>query len=137
MNTLEMKHQSSRRKFFKLAALSLAFLTLKNKVLARNRVKDQNSNQITRSFEEMRPGEIQQAIETAPYAFVPISPMIEWHSFHLPMGTDGLISESICRIMTGTVGGIWFRPLSLGLDSWRNEDEKKMWGLIPKRKYSE
>ena len=55
--------------------------------------------------------------------------MIEWHSYHVPMGTDGLISEVICRIMAGKLGGIWFRPLSLGLDAWRGKEQKEGWGF--------
>jgi len=79
----------------------------------------------------MRPGDILQAIKNGPYAFVPVSPMIEWHSLHLPLGTDALISEAICQLMSEKVGGVWFRPLSLGLDSWRDKDQKEMWGFKP------
>jgi len=31
--------------------------------------------------------------------------------------------------MAENIGGVWFRPLSLGLDSWRNGEEKNMWGF--------
>ncbi len=125
---------TSRRKFIKTSALSMLFLSIMNRVTGKNNKVDNALEFASKPFEEMRPGEIQQAIKKMPYAFVPVSPMIEWHSFHLPMGTDGLISESICRIMSEKVGGVWFRPLSLGLDSWRGEDLKKMWGFKPEEK---
>ncbi len=118
-----------RRGFLKKIVMGMALLPLFNRVMG------QKSNPATvqlgskKPFEEMRPGEIQEALEIAPYAFVPVSPMIEWHSYHLPMGTDGLISEAICQTMAEKLGGVWFRPLSFGLDSWRGDDQKVMWGF--------
>ncbi len=117
---------ASRRSFIKTSALSIIFFSTINKVFGRN---SGISNNFSKSFEEMRPGEIQKAIEKSPYAFVPVSPMIEWHSLHLPLGTDALISEAIGRDMAEKVGGVWFRPLSLGIDSWRDTKEKNMWGF--------
>lgn len=131
MKIQKRKEGSSRRKFIKTSALSILLLSIIEKVFGRNTEVDSVLQNKSRPFEEMRPGEIQQAIEKMPYAFIPVSPMIEWHSFHLPLGTDALISEAICRIMSEKVGGVWFRPLSLGLDSWRGDDLKKMWGFIP------
>lgn len=120
----------SRRKLIKAGAISTLLLIIK-KMTGGNTEENNISGYGVRSCEEMRPNEILKAIEKKPYAFVPVSPMIEWHSFHLPVGTDALISEAMCRIMSETIGGIWFRPLSLGLDSWRDESQKKMWGLKP------
>ncbi len=82
-----------------------------------------------RPAEEMRPGEIIAARQEAGCAFVPVSPAFEWHSFHLPVGTDALVAEGVCRAVAARVGGIWFRPLSCGLDAWRSEDELLQWGL--------
>jgi creatinine amidohydrolase/Fe(II)-dependent formamide hydrolase-like protein len=79
--------------------------------------------------EEMRPGEIIASLRRNSYAFVPVSPMLEWHSLHLPMGTDALICEAVCRALADAHGGIWFRPLSFGLDSFRTPVQKKMWGI--------
>ncbi len=53
----------------------------------------------------MRPGEIAEAIHKGPYAFIPISPMFEWHSFHLPMGTDALITEELARQVASRMEG--------------------------------
>ncbi len=119
---------TTRRNFFKSSALSIILLSTIHRLFGQNSSKNENS-QTNKSFEEMRPGEIIESIKKSPYAFVPVSPMIEWHSFHLPMGTDGIISESVSRIMAEKVGGVWFRSLSLGLDSWRDAKEKKRWGF--------
>jgi len=77
---------------------------------------------------EMRPHEILEARERSGCAFVPVSPCWEWHSFHLPIGTDAVISESICRLMAERVGGIYFSPLSFGLDSYRTDEDLVKWG---------
>jgi creatinine amidohydrolase/Fe(II)-dependent formamide hydrolase-like protein len=81
--------------------------------------------------EEMRPKQILAAREACSCAFVPVSPMFEWHALQLPLGTDALITEAICREVAAEVKGIWFRPLSFGLDVWRNETELRMWGFAP------
>lgn len=83
----------------------------------------------SRPAEEMRPHEIVAAREASGCAFVPVGPMFEWHSFHLPVGTDALVAEAVCRIAAERVGGIWFRPLSFGLDAWRTAEELRTWGF--------
>jgi creatinine amidohydrolase/Fe(II)-dependent formamide hydrolase-like protein len=83
----------------------------------------------SRCAEEMRPGEIVESLARNSFAFVPVSPMLEWHSLHLPMGTDGLICEAFCRMLAERHGGIWFRPLAFGLDALRTPEQKKMWGI--------
>ncbi len=71
--------------------------------------------------QQMRPGEIIAARDGTGCAFVPVSPCFEWHSYHLPVGTDGLISEGVCEAMAERVSGIYFRPLSLGMDGYLGE----------------
>ena len=122
---------SPRRGFLKRAVLGLVTLPFAGRLFARSNTPGEAAILGKRPFEEMRPGEIRETIGEGPYAFVPVSPMIEWHSYHLPLGTDGLISEAVCRIMAGRVGGVWLRPLSLGLDAWRTAKEKEAWGFAP------
>lgn len=131
MSINKSNNQTTRRMFINTSIFSLMFFSLVNKVMGKKTEVNRNTEGAIRPFEEMRPDEIQGAIKMNPYAFVPVSPMIEWHSYHLPMGTDALISASICRIMAEKVGGVWFRPLSFGLDSWRNDEQKEMWGFKP------
>ncbi|NJM17156.1 MAG: creatininase family protein [Bacteroidales bacterium] len=80
-------------------------------------------------LEEMRPREAMQALKQCPMAYVPVSPAIEWHSYHLPLGTDAIISEELCKEISALKGGIYTKALSLGLDAYRNTAEKEMWGL--------
>ncbi len=119
----------TRRIFLKISALSMLLLSARTSIMGNNKNVDNVPAFTSKPFEEMLPVEILQAIKKMPFAFIPISPMIEWHSFHLPMGTDGLISEAVCRGISEETGGVWLRPLSLGLDSWRSNKEKKMWGF--------
>jgi len=85
----------------------------------------------SRSADEMRPHEVVAARERSGCAFVPVGPTFEWHSFHLPLGTDALVAEALCRAAAEQVGGIWFRPLSFGLDAWRTDEELVQWGFQP------
>jgi creatinine amidohydrolase len=79
-------------------------------------------------FHEMRPGEIIKARDKSGCAFVPVGP-IEWHSFHLPIGTDAIIAEQICIIVAEKINGVYFKPLNLGTDEYRREDDLKKWGF--------
>lgn len=46
----------------------------------------------TRMLEELRPRQIMAAVRRNGLVFLPISPCLEWHSWHLPLGVDGLIA---------------------------------------------
>ena len=84
-----------------------------------------------KSAECMLPHEIVRARESSSCAFVPVSPMFEWHSYHLPLGTDGLIAEGIARLTAERVGGIYFRTVSMGMDSSRTQAQLEAWGIDP------
>ncbi len=121
--------KSKRRSFLKTGILGSVYITLPQKSSGRQKDQTTENDELIKSAEELRPGEIIEAIQKGPYAFIPVSPMFEWHSFHLPMGTDALISEELARQAASQMGGIWFRPLSFGLDAWRTNDEKEKWGF--------
>ncbi len=78
---------------------------------------------------QMRPAEILAARDFSGCAFVPVSPCFEWHSYHLPLGTDALISEGLCKIMAERVGGIYFQPMSFGMDGYLNEKHLRQSGF--------
>jgi len=82
-----------------------------------------------RSAQHMRPREIAAARDGSGVAFVPVSPQFEWHSYHLPLGTDAVIAETLSRLVAERVGGIYFPVLSFGMDAIRNEKECAAWGL--------
>ncbi|NLF38254.1 creatininase family protein [bacterium] len=83
------------------------------------------------SLEFLRPEQIIAARDASGCAFVPVSPMFEWHGPHLPVGTDGIVSEALCAIVAGRIGGVYLRTLPCGLDATRTPDELKQWGLPP------
>lgn len=80
---------------------------------------------------EMRPKEIMAARESSGCAFIPVSPAFEWHSFHLPIGTDAIISETIARLAAERVNGVYFPVLSFGLDEYRPKEQLLQWGFKP------
>ncbi len=121
--------KNKRRSFLKAGIIGSVYMALPEHLLGYNYNNRKVNNEPLRSAEELRPGEIIEAIQKGPYAFIPVSPMFEWHSFHLPMGTDALITEELARQAVSRIGGIWFRPLSFGLDAWRTNEEKEKWGF--------
>ena len=80
---------------------------------------------------QMRPREILQARDATGCAFIPVSPMYEWHSWHLPMGCDGLIAEKVCALVAEEIGGIYFPTLPFGLDQFRPRRQLAQWGFAP------
>lgn len=82
-----------------------------------------------RPIHEMRPREILAARDASGCAFVPVSPVYEWHSYHLPMGTDAVIAEEVSRLLAERIDGVYFPTLSLALDQFRTTDQLKHWGL--------
>lgn len=81
------------------------------------------------SIEELRPRDIRKLAENPGIVLVPVSPMIEWHSWHLPVGTDGLIAEASAKAVAERIGCAWCRCISMGIDEWRGEKFKTMMGL--------
>ena len=123
----------NRRSFFKLLGLSTLFMTAPKQMFARTLKTVNTGDQFIKPADEMRPEEFIEAVNRGPYAFIPVSPTFEWHSYHLPLGTDALIPQELSKIIAGKMGGVWFRPLSLGLDAWRTPDDKEKWGFNPEQ----
>jgi len=78
---------------------------------------------------EMRPREILAARDRTGIIFIPVSPAFEWHSYHLPVGTDAIIAEEISRLVAERVDGLYFPVMSFGMDAWRSPEQKARWGL--------
>ena len=77
----------------------------------------------------MRPAGVAACARAGRPAFVPVSPCLEWHGYHLPLGVDGLIAEAVAARLASLCGGVYCRCLSLGLDEIRNRDFKQLQGL--------
>jgi creatinine amidohydrolase len=80
-------------------------------------------------MEEMRPAAVAACAQAGQPAFVPVSPCLEWHSYHLPLGVDGLIAEAVAARLASLCAGVHCRCLSLGLDEIRKRDFKQQQGL--------
>lgn len=57
------------------------------------------------NFERLRPAQIESIKEAAPIAYVPWG-AIEWHSYHNPVGLDGLKAHALCEHLARETGGL-------------------------------
>jgi creatinine amidohydrolase len=64
----------------------------------------------------LRPAQISAIRASAPIAYVPWG-ALEWHSYHNPIGLDGLIAEGICLKLAEQTGGVVLPPVYLGTDT--------------------
>jgi len=86
---------------------------------------------MNRLIEELRPKQILEKIRKPGAVFVPVSPLIEWHSYHLPMGVDGLIAEGAAAALAEEFDTVCCRCIPMALDGSRTAEEKQAWGLDP------
>ncbi len=54
-----------------------------------------------------RPSQLETAIAKVPIAYIPFG-ALEWHSYHSPLGLDGLKAEALCRRAAQKTGGVLF-----------------------------
>ncbi len=67
-------------------------------------------------FAEARPHELDEAIARFPVAYVPLG-TLEWHGYHLPLGTDSLKAAGILDAVAERVGGVVLPPIYFGVTS--------------------
>jgi creatinine amidohydrolase len=73
-------------------------------------------------LELLRPEEILAEQARCPVIYVPIGPL-EWHSFHLPIGTDPLNAEAVAREAAALTGGVVFPTLFWGTERERSPEK--------------
>jgi creatinine amidohydrolase len=75
-------------------------------------------------YEELTPAEFTERLSTCPVAYLPLG-TLEWHSYHLPLGSDGIQSQEFFKKLASEVGGIVLPMLFLGpdLDTVINNNE--------------
>lgn len=78
-------------------------------------------------YEEMVPREFRKSIAEAPIAYLPLG-TLEWHSEHLPLGSDGLQSKKFFEILAQEAGGIVLPMYFLGPDMSKMVDGKRLIG---------
>ena len=74
-------------------------------------------------YEELLPEQFAARIQEVPIAYLPLG-TLEWHSFHLPLGADGLQSQGVFKKIAERVGGIVLPMLFLGPDSKTQIDDQ-------------
>lgn len=64
---------------------------------------------MTHRYEELLPAEMEAIVADTPLAYVP-SGTLEWHSYHLPLGLDGLKAQALCDLAAERSGGVVVPP---------------------------
>jgi creatinine amidohydrolase len=56
-------------------------------------------------YAELLPHAMDAILAQYPIAYIP-SGTLEWHSYHLPLGLDGMVAEAICERVAQRAGGV-------------------------------
>lgn len=67
-------------------------------------------------YARLRPAQIDTIRERTPVAYVPWG-ALEWHSYHAPIGLDGLKAEGLCKALAEAYGGVVLPPFFVGTDT--------------------
>lgn len=68
-------------------------------------------------YAELTPDEFTRRLERCPVAYLPLG-TLEWHSHHLPLGSDGLQSQGFFKKLAAEAGGIVMPMLFIGPDGY-------------------
>lgn len=68
------------------------------------------------AYERLRPDQIESIRADVPLAYVPWG-ALEWHSYHNPVGLDGLQALGQCRALAAETGGVVLPPFYVGTDT--------------------
>lgn len=74
---------------------------------------------VERRYEFLRPAEFRRLREEVPVAIIPWGSH-EWHSLHLPLGTDSVKAHWLCLALADRIGGIVYPPVYLGFGVMTN-----------------
>jgi len=69
------------------------------------------------AYQDLTPAEFSSRLSKCPVAYLPLG-TLEWHSHHLPLGSDGLQSEGFFRRLAKETGGIVLPMLFMGPDPY-------------------
>lgn len=79
-------------------------------------------------YEELMPDEFVLKVNECPIAYLPLG-TLEWHSFHMPLGADGLQSKGIFERVAAEIGGIVLPMLFLGPDIVLKQEGTAYYGM--------
>ena len=77
---------------------------------------------------DLTPSQFRARLAAAPIAYLPLG-TLEWHSEHLPLGTDGIISGGFFDALASRVGGIVLPMLFLGPDRVKEGTDPPLIGM--------
>jgi len=98
--------------FYYIVLLMLVSCNVKEKVL----------------YEELTPTEFSVRLKECPVAYLPLG-TLEWHSDHLPLGSDGIQSKEFFKRLACEIGGIVLPGLFLGPDIDTIINGKEYYGM--------
>jgi creatinine amidohydrolase len=67
-------------------------------------------------YERLRPSQVETIRDAASVAYVPWG-ALEWHSYHNPIGLDGIKAHGLCIELAKATGGVVLPPFYLGTDT--------------------
>ena len=67
-------------------------------------------------YERLRPAQIDAIRQLVPVAYIPWG-ALEWHSYHAPIGLDGMQALGQCRALAEATGGVVLPPIYVGTDT--------------------
>lgn len=79
-------------------------------------------------YERLTPSQFQDRLKKAPIAYLPLG-TLEWHSWHLPLGSDSLQSQAFFIKLAQRVGGVVLPSLFLGPDGMKKVDGFEYYGM--------
>ncbi len=68
------------------------------------------------AYELLRPAQIESIRSATPIAYLPWG-ALEWHSYHNPIGLDGLKARKLCEALAQETGGVVLPPVYVGTDT--------------------
>lgn len=80
-------------------------------------------------YEMMRPGQIIEARDRTPVAYLPIGPL-EWHGPHLPYGVDPLHAHVLAVACARETGGVVLPMLPLGTETFIDPERLRHRGFL-------
>jgi creatinine amidohydrolase len=86
-------------------------------------------------YEELTPSEFSIRLADCPVAYLPLG-TLEWHSLHLPLGSDGIQSQEFFKRLATEVGGIVLPSLFIGPDYDTVINNKEYYGMDCGKKFS-
>lgn len=67
-------------------------------------------------YETLRPAQIEIIRAASPIAYIPWG-ALEWHSYHNPIGLDGMQAHGQCKALARATGGVVLPPFYIGTDT--------------------